>query len=69
MRPSNADPSMKPKRLKDEKPPIELIEEALALLRCASVSAWGAYCVGTLPFVLAFLYFWSDMARSAFAHE
>ncbi len=69
MCPSNVDPSMKPKRLKDEKPPIELIEEAFALLRRASVSAWIAYCVGTLPFVLAFLYFWSDMARSAFAHE
>lgn len=60
---------MKPKRIKDEKPPIELIEEAFALLRRASVAAWVAYCAGTLPFVLAFLYFWSDMARSAFAHE
>ena len=60
---------MKAKRLKDEKPPIELIEEAFTLLRRTAVSAWAAYCAGTLLFVLAFLYFWSDMARSAFAHE
>lgn len=60
---------MKSKRLNEEKSPIELIEEAFQLLRHSSFATWGAYAVGTLPFVLFFLYFWSDMARSAFAHE
>lgn len=60
---------MKSKRLNDDKSPIELIEEAFQLLRHSSFATWGAYAVGTLPFILFFLYFWSDMARSAFAHE
>jgi len=60
---------MKRKRLQEEKGPVELVEEAVHLLRLAPASALIAYYVGTLPFVLALLFFWSDMARSAFAHE
>ncbi len=60
---------MKSKRANEDKPAIELIEEAFHLLRHASPAAWGAYVTGTLPFILLLLYFWSDMARSAFAHE
>lgn len=48
---------------------LELVEEAFCLLRAISGSAWVAYCIGGLPFVLGFLFFWSDMARSAFAEE
>ena len=59
---------MKSKRANEDKPAIELIEEAFHLLRHASPAAWGAYVTGTLPFILLLLYFWSDMARSAFAH-
>lgn len=60
---------MKPDRSQEEKAPVELIDEAFHLLRRTSAPAVAAYCVGTLPFVLALLYFWSDMARSAFASE
>ena len=60
---------MKRKRSQEEKGPVELVEEAVHLLRLAPASALIGYYVGTLPFVLALLFFWSDMARSAFAHE
>jgi hypothetical protein len=60
---------MKRQRLQEEKGPVELVEEAVHLLRLAPTSALIGYYVGTLPFVLALLFFWSDMARSAFAHE
>jgi hypothetical protein len=60
---------MKRQRLQEEKGPVELVEEAVHLLRLAPASALAAYGVGTLPFVLGLLFFWSDMARSAFAHE
>jgi hypothetical protein len=48
---------------------FDLIEEAVHLLRCAPLSLHAAYAVGALPFVLAFLYFWADMSRGAFARE
>lgn len=48
---------------------IELIEEALHLLRALPGSALAAYYTGSLPFVLGFLYFWADMSRGAFAVE
>jgi hypothetical protein len=51
------------------KPPLDLIEEGFHLLRSSSASALTAYFIGTVPFVLAFLYFWSDMSRSAFAKD
>jgi len=60
---------MKRQRLQEEKGPVELVEESVHLLRVAPASALIGYYVGTLPFVLALLFFWSDMARSAFAHE
>ncbi|MEY2407347.1 MAG: hypothetical protein QOF48_17 [Verrucomicrobiota bacterium] len=46
-----------------------MMEEAFHLVRVAPARALVAYCVGSLPFVLGLLYFWSDMARSAFAAE
>jgi hypothetical protein len=48
---------------------LELIEEATHLLRLAPSSVLASYYVGTLPFVLGFLYFWADMSRSAFAFQ
>jgi hypothetical protein len=60
---------MKRRRLQEEKSAVELAEEAAQLLRAAPGSALVGYYLGTLPFVLALLFFWSDMARSAFAHE
>ena len=46
---------------------VDLIEEALHLLREAPFGVWVLYYTGTVPFVLGFLYFWADMAQSAFA--
>ena len=46
---------------------IALIEEAVWLLRNAPASALMSYYVGSAPFVVALLYFWSDMARSPLA--
>jgi hypothetical protein len=60
---------MKRKRIQEEKGPVELVEEAFQLLRLAPGPVLAGYYLGTLPFVLGFLFFWSDMARSAFAHE
>jgi hypothetical protein len=48
---------------------LDLIEEATHLLRVAPAGAWFSYYLGSLPFALGFLYFWSDMSRSAFAAQ
>src|SRR5689334_19884940 len=49
------------------KPAVELIEEAIHLIRGAPLSTVATYYLGTLPFVLGLLYFWTDMSRSPFA--
>jgi hypothetical protein len=59
---------MKPAK-QSEKPPFELIEEAFHLVRLAPMSALAAYYLGSLPFVLGLLFFWSDMSRSAYAEQ
>lgn len=48
---------------------LELIEEAVHLLRTAPAGAWAAYYLGGLPFVLGLMYFWADMSRNPFAYE
>lgn len=48
---------------------LDLIEEATYLLRSAPAGAVAAYYIGTLPFLLAFLFFWADMSRAASAYE
>jgi len=50
-----------------DKGAIELIEEAFQLLRRAPAALLAIYYAGSLPFVLALLYFWADMSRSPFA--
>jgi hypothetical protein len=52
-----------------EKPALDLIEETVALLRRCPVPVLALYYVGTIPFVLGFLYFWTDMSRGAFAQD
>jgi hypothetical protein len=52
-----------------DKGAIELIEEAVHLLRRAPLAILASYYVGALPFVLAWLYFWTDMSRSPFAYQ
>lgn len=42
-----------------------LLAEAFFLLRRTPVRIFSLYYVGTLPFTLALLYYWSDMSRSA----
>src|SRR5438552_1359294 len=60
---------MKPiKQHGEAKGALELIEEAFFLLRQNPATLAGYY-VGSLPFVLALLFFWSDMSRSAFAQQ
>jgi len=46
---------------------LELIEEAVHALRSASAATLASYYTGTVPFVMGFLYFWTDMSRSPFA--
>lgn len=48
---------------------VELYEEAVFLLRRAPKAALAAYYAGSIPFVLGFLFFWSDMSQSAFAYD
>ena len=48
---------------------LELTEQAVALLRRSPFSAWAAYYLGTLPFLLGLLYFWGDMSRDAAASQ
>jgi hypothetical protein len=48
---------------------IEVLEEAVHLLRLAPPGALLSFYAGSVPFVLGFLYFWSDMSRSAFARR
>jgi len=52
-----------------DKGAIELIEEAVHLLRGAPLAILACYYAGGLPFVLASLYFWADMSRSPFAYQ
>lgn len=46
---------------------LELIEEAMHALRVCPAAALSAYYIGTLPFVIGFMFFWSDMSRNSFA--
>ena len=48
---------------------LELGGEAVHLLRSASAGTLGVYYLGSVPFALGFLFFWSDMSRSAHARE
>ena len=48
---------------------IEILEEAVELLRRAPLSALAAYYLGSAPFGLWFIHFWSDMSRSSMAYQ
>jgi hypothetical protein len=48
---------------------IELIEEGFNLLRATPFSTLASYYIGTLPFLLAMLYFWSEMSSGVFAEQ
>ena len=57
------------KQLQQGQGAFELIEQAFHLLRLAPASILAGYYLGTAPFVLCALFFWSDMSRSAFAEQ
>ncbi len=48
---------------------LDLAEHAASLLRTASAATLATYYIGTLPFVLGGLYYWTDMGRGAYAGE
>jgi len=48
---------------------FNLIEEATALVRSSPKATLAVYYVGAIPFVMAFLYFWTDMSRNPFARQ
>jgi hypothetical protein len=52
-----------------EKEPLELCDEALFLLRNLPASAWTIYLLGTGPFLLGLLYFWTDMTRGLVSED
>lgn len=60
---------MKRRDLQRGKSALELIEEAVHLLRLAPVSLLCIYYMGTLPFVMGLLYFWADMSRGSFSGQ
>ena len=48
---------------------FNIIEEAGALLRSTPKATLAVYYMGAIPFVMAFLYFWTDMSRNPFAGQ
>src|ERR1041385_3516222 len=60
---------MKRSKSRSADSPLELIEQAVHLLRLAPAGTLASYYFGALPFLLGLLYFWSDMSRGAFAHR
>jgi hypothetical protein len=48
---------------------IEIIEEAVHILRLLPPNLFAGYYLGSLPFILGFLYFWADMGRNPFAYK
>lgn len=48
---------------------LDLIEEAVHLLRLSPPGVLAAYYVGAVPFILGLLYFWADMSGGAFARQ
>ncbi len=48
---------------------FSLMNEGLYLLRAGGAEAASFYFVGSLPFMLAFLYFWNDMSHYGYAYE
>lgn len=46
---------------------LDLVEEAVHLLRHRGAAALADYCIGSLPFSLGLLFFWSDMSRNPYA--
>ncbi|MBN2685922.1 MAG: hypothetical protein JXR40_11635 [Pontiellaceae bacterium] len=48
---------------------IDLLENAVQLLRATPLSVWLGYYIGAVPFILGLLFFIADMSTSAFAED
>lgn len=48
---------------------LDLVEQAMHALRLAPASTLLCYYAGSVPFVLALLFYWSDMSRSGLAER
>ncbi len=46
---------------------VDLIEEGVHLLRSVSLVTWAVYLCGMAPFLVGFLFFWTEMANSGVA--
>lgn len=57
------------KRRGQERPTLDLMEEAVELLRSTPLEVFAWYLLGTLPFLFGLLYFWTDMSWSALASQ
>lgn len=57
------------KRREQERPTLDLMEEAVELLRSTPLEVFAWYLLGTLPFLFGLLYFWTDMSWSALAYQ
>ena len=60
---------MKKRRQKHGMSLLELAEAALHQVRLAPLDILTPYYIGSLPFILAILYFWADMIQGAFAYR
>jgi hypothetical protein len=60
---------MKKRSAQRGRPALDLIEDAVHLLRTVPLSTLLAYYIGAIPFALGLLYFWADMSRGAFAQR
>jgi hypothetical protein len=48
---------------------VNLVEEAVALLRRAPASAWAVYLAGALPYGVGLIWFWLETTHSAYARQ
>jgi hypothetical protein len=48
---------------------FDLVGEAVHVVATAPIAVLAVYYAGSVPFVLGFLYYWSEMSRSAFAAD
>jgi hypothetical protein len=60
---------MKKKSSQSERPALDLVEEAVHLLRTSPARVLLGYYVGAVPFALGLLFFWADMSCGAFARR
>ncbi len=51
------------------RPALELLEESVHLLRMAPARIHALYFAGTIPFLLGFLFFWTEMSRNVQAED